>query len=63
MPLILPFIGAALGGFLYDLFVYTGPSPINAPWLGFKKFVDRDEQEYNKKTREKERDDPDNEAV
>ena len=31
------FAGTIFGGFLYDLFIYTGPeSPINTPWLGFK---------------------------
>ncbi|THW33296.1 aquaporin [Aureobasidium pullulans] len=34
MPMILPFLGAIFGGFLYDLLVYTGPSPIDTPYLG-----------------------------
>jgi len=37
MPLILPFVGAIFGGFLYDLLVFTGPSPINTPYLGLRK--------------------------
>lgn len=63
MPLILPFIGAALGAFLYDMFVYTGPSPINARGLGFGKLFDAEEQEANKEDREHQRDDSDNDAV
>jgi hypothetical protein len=32
-------LGCAFGGFLYDVFIYTGPSPINTPWLGIKQLV------------------------
>jgi aquaglyceroporin related protein len=37
IPMVAPFCGTMFGGFLYDLFIYTGPeSPVNTPWLGFK---------------------------
>ncbi|KAF2800663.1 aquaporin [Melanomma pulvis-pyrius CBS 109.77] len=36
IPMVAPFCGCAFGGFLYDLFIYTGPSPVNTPWLGLK---------------------------
>jgi len=37
VPMVAPFCGCVFGGFLYDLFIYTGPeSPVNTPWLGFK---------------------------
>jgi len=37
IPIVAPFCGTIFGGFLYDLFIYTGPeSPVNSPWLGFK---------------------------
>lgn len=36
IPMVAPFLGCAFGGFLYDVFIYTGPSPINTPWLGLK---------------------------
>jgi hypothetical protein len=36
--MVAPFCGCAFGGFLYDLFIYTGPSPVNTPWLGLKYF-------------------------
>lgn len=37
--MICPFIGCAFGGFLYDLLIYTGKSPINTPWFGFKAIL------------------------
>ncbi|TVY83969.1 Aquaporin-10 [Lachnellula suecica] len=37
IPVVAPLCGTIFGGFLYDLFIYTGPeSPVNTPWLGFK---------------------------
>ncbi|KAF2657938.1 hypothetical protein K491DRAFT_690670 [Lophiostoma macrostomum CBS 122681] len=36
IPMVAPFCGCVFGGFLYDLFIYTGPSPVNTPWLGLK---------------------------
>ncbi|KAL1303408.1 hypothetical protein AAFC00_006799 [Neodothiora populina] len=63
MPIFLPFVGAALGAFLYDLFVYTGPSPINSPLLGFKKLTSAEAQEKNKERRVDERNDSQNDQV
>ncbi|KAH8127102.1 hypothetical protein ACSS6W_006270 [Trichoderma asperelloides] len=34
IPMVAPFFGTAFGGFLYDVFLYTGNSPINTPMLG-----------------------------
>jgi aquaglyceroporin related protein len=34
IPMVAPFCGTAFGGFLYDVFIYTGPSPINTPLMG-----------------------------
>ncbi|KAG4304217.1 hypothetical protein PORY_002398, partial [Pneumocystis oryctolagi] len=40
IPMLAPFIGCLLGGFIYDFFVYTGPeSPLNAPYFGLKRFI------------------------
>ncbi|KAL8677543.1 MAG: hypothetical protein Q9224_000203 [Gallowayella concinna] len=40
VPMVASFLGCAFGGFLYDVFIYTGPeSPINTPWLGFKRLI------------------------
>jgi aquaglyceroporin related protein len=35
--MVAPFLGCTFGAFLYDVFIYTGPSPINTPWLGLKQ--------------------------
>lgn len=34
IPMVAPFCGCLFGGILYDLFIFTGPSPINSPWFG-----------------------------
>ncbi|XWW97455.1 hypothetical protein V2A60_005437 [Cordyceps javanica] len=39
IPIVAPFFGTLFGGFLYDLFIYTGPSPINSPWFGLKRLA------------------------
>jgi hypothetical protein len=39
VPMICPFIGGTFGGFLYDLLIFTGESPINTPFLGLKRIV------------------------
>lgn len=37
IPMVAPFLGCAFGAFLYDVFIYTGPSPVNTPWMGLKQ--------------------------
>ncbi|KAH8730942.1 aquaporin-like protein [Phaeosphaeriaceae sp. PMI808] len=39
VPMVAPFLGCTAGGALYDIFIFTGPSPINTPWLDLKYFV------------------------
>ncbi|CAK3738732.1 related to channel s [Lecanosticta acicola] len=39
IPLVAPFIGCFFGGALYDIFIYTGESPINTPWFGLGDLV------------------------
>ncbi|KAL3478120.1 aquaporin-like protein [Aspergillus californicus] len=40
IPLIVPFLGCAFGGWLYDMFLYVGPeSPVNTPYLGLRRVV------------------------
>ncbi|EAT86150.1 hypothetical protein SNOG_06319 [Parastagonospora nodorum SN15] len=50
IPMVAPFLGCAFGAALYDIFIYTGPSPINTPWLGLKhltpKFAMRARREH-----------------
>ncbi|KAM3552807.1 hypothetical protein MY1884_007015 [Beauveria asiatica] len=39
IPIVAPFLGTLFGGFLYDMFIYTGPSPVNSPWFGLKRLA------------------------
>lgn len=39
--MVAPFLGCNFGAFLYDVFIFTGPSPVNTPWLGLKLLVPR----------------------
>ncbi|KAI9721506.1 MAG: hypothetical protein M1812_002268 [Candelaria pacifica] len=42
IPMVVPFLGCAFGGLLYDVFIYTGESPVNTPWIGTKRVVQGD---------------------
>ncbi|KAL2755273.1 hypothetical protein ACRALDRAFT_1077013 [Sodiomyces alcalophilus JCM 7366] len=37
IPMVAPLVGCAFGGFLYDVFIYTGESPMNTPWMGLRR--------------------------
>jgi len=37
--MVAPFGGCVFGGILYDLFIYTGPSPINTALFGLQELV------------------------
>lgn len=38
--MVAPFFGTLFGGFLYDVFLYTGAdSPINTPYWGLPRLV------------------------
>jgi aquaglyceroporin related protein, other eukaryote len=39
VPMVAPFFGCAFGGWLYDMFLFTGASPINTPYLGLQRLV------------------------
>jgi aquaglyceroporin related protein, other eukaryote len=39
VPMVAPFCGCTFGGWLYDMFLYTGESPINTEWCGLKRFL------------------------
>jgi hypothetical protein len=39
IPIIAPFCGAAFGGWLYDMFLFTGESPINTEGAGLKRLI------------------------
>jgi len=46
--MICPMIGCTFGGFLYDVLIYTGKSPINTPWMGLKALVYPDKDKLAK---------------
>lgn len=38
VPMVAPFMGCTFGGWIYDVFLYTGlDSPINTPWMGLNR--------------------------
>lgn len=39
IPMVAPFCGCLFGGILYDLCIYTGPTPINTAWFGLKELT------------------------
>ncbi|RAL66044.1 hypothetical protein DID88_005705 [Monilinia fructigena] len=39
VPMVAPFFGCLFGGWLYDVFIFTGESPINTPWMGLKRLI------------------------
>ncbi|CZR67948.1 related to channel proteins [Phialocephala subalpina] len=40
IPMVAPFFGTLFGGWLYDMFLFTGgESPINTDWMGFKRLI------------------------
>lgn len=39
IPMVAPFFGCLFGGWLYDVFIFTGDSPINTPWWGLKHML------------------------
>lgn len=42
VPIVIPFIGALLGAFIYDFFVYQGEdSPLNQPDFGFGERIEK----------------------
>lgn len=44
VPIVASFTGCMFGGFLYDVFIYTGPeSPINSPYMGLPYLLRPDE--------------------
>jgi len=37
--MVAPFFGCSFGAWLYDVFLFTGESPINTPAMGLKRFT------------------------
>lgn len=53
IPMVAPFIGCTFGGFLYDVFIYTGESPVNTPWMGLKRFTQLNRRTWSNTYRNK----------
>jgi len=47
VPMVAPFFGCLFGGWLYDVFIYTGESPINTPWMGLRRFTRLTKSEWS----------------
>ncbi|PLB55380.1 putative aquaglyceroporin [Aspergillus steynii IBT 23096] len=40
VPMVAPFLGCTFGGWIYDMFLYTGDdSPVNTPFIGLRRLV------------------------
>ncbi|KAF9889254.1 hypothetical protein FE257_007567 [Aspergillus nanangensis] len=40
VPIVAPFFGCTFGGWLYDVFLYTGDnSPVNTPYMGLRRLL------------------------
>jgi len=50
--MVCPFIGGTFGGFLYDVLMYSGRSPINTPWFGIKALLKPDKESIMKAIKE-----------
>jgi len=37
--MVAPFCGCLLGGWLYDVFIFTGESAVNTPWMGLEQVI------------------------
>lgn len=46
IPMVAPFFGCCFGGFLYDVLLFTGQSPINTPYWGIYRFVPNLRRKY-----------------
>lgn len=45
--MVMPFLGCTFGGFLYDLLLFTGDSPLNTPYLGLYRFIPGQREKYD----------------
>ncbi|KAF1981917.1 aquaporin [Aulographum hederae CBS 113979] len=42
IPIVAPFLGCLSGAWLHDMFLFDGESPINTPWVGLRRLVQRE---------------------
>lgn len=47
IPMVAPFFGCSFGAWLYDMFLFTGESPINTPAMGLKRLVQPKKQVWS----------------
>lgn len=45
--MVAPFFGCAFGAWLYDVFLFTGESPINTPGMGLERFTQPKKQVWS----------------
>jgi aquaglyceroporin related protein len=45
--MVSPFFGCLFGGFLYDILLFTGESPINTPYLGLYRLIPGKRKKYD----------------
>lgn len=45
--MVMPCVGCVFGGFLYDLLLFTGESPINTPYMGLYRFIPGQRKKYD----------------
>ena len=45
--MVAPFFGCTFGGFLYDVLLFTGESPINTPYWGLYRFIPAMRHKYD----------------
>jgi aquaglyceroporin related protein, other eukaryote len=45
--MVAPFLGCTFGGWLYDMFLYTGESPINTEAAGLARLVKPNRQTWS----------------
>jgi aquaglyceroporin related protein, other eukaryote len=45
--MVAPFCGCTFGGWLYDMFLFTGESPINTPVVGLARFLTPNRQTWS----------------
>jgi aquaglyceroporin related protein len=48
--MVSPFFGCVFGGFLYDLLMFTGESPINEEYMGLGHIIPGLSSEHKEKT-------------
>lgn len=51
--MVAPFFGCTFGGWLYDMFMWTGDSPVNTPAAGLARFASPSRKTWSNTYQEK----------